>query len=717
MTQAMRTDPILPASATHSADEAHVLADVRAIRRTLQAMTVVRVALLATAAALMTMLVLELAGRGGAMSASTAAIIAVIVAAIVAGILVRVERRWSMMRTALFIEEQGGSGFALVTWIEQVTQGADVSDSLSRVVSSRSLAARDAARRALGPLARRQLMGPGVFSAALLVVLWFVGSTHGSTQGANDRLRATDVAAPSVAARAPLGAWRVRLTPPPYAQQTTRDVGDTNSVRVLSGTRVELIGDGPSPDTVVVRRVSRQATNATTPGVSVAEGQREWRASLMADDAAVEMRVQRAASTKLLIVEGYPDSVPRLTLTAPLRDSVLRTVTTALALEARATDDLGLASGYFDVMITSGEGEQFTVKRQQIAARRFGGARDATLRTSLDLATLALGPGDVVHIRAVARDAHPLASREMGASETRSIRIARPSEYDSVAVEPAPPPEVDKSLLSQRMLLLLTERLHAKRARLDAPTFQAESRKLARDQGRLRQAVGDAVFQRLTGEQGGEHAHSVGDGHDHGVEAIGGKLALSSVSPQGMLQEGDDAPVIAINAPLLEAYNAMWDAGRALEQADTKAAIPFMRIALEAIERARAASRLYLRGRPPTVIIDLAKVRLVGKDTGAPVARLAREALPRVSAEREVRLLRAAALAASNVTAARDTLALLRVDALGDAPAFAAALSQLLAQLSSAGAVDVTASFINARRVLGGVQRLPSTAWSRGSPP
>ena len=369
------------------------------------------------------------------------------------------------------------------------------------------------------------------------------------------------------------------------------------------------------------------------------------------------------------------------------------------------------------VVISSGDGERFTVRSVSLGAQSPAGQRDATLHASLDMRALQLSPGDVVHVRAIARDAHPAADREVGTSETRSFRIARPSEYDSVAVEPAAPPEVDTSLLSQRMLLMLTERLEQRRQRLSASVMRDESGRLARDQARLRQAVGDAVFQRLTGEAGGEHAHFAGDGHDHGVEAIGGKLALTGVRAQGMPEEGDDAPVIAINKPLLEAYNAMWDAGRALEQAEPRLAIPFMRTALEAIERARAASRLYLRGRPPTVIIDIAKVRMTGKDSAAPSARVVRAPLPARAAAREARLLAAAALTTMDALAARDSLAVLRLESLADDPAFASAVLSLLGAFTRGGTPNVTEPFLRARRVLGGIARVPVVPWSRGSPP
>jgi hypothetical protein len=139
-----------------------------------------------------------------------------------------------------------------------------------------------------------------------------------------------------------------------------------------------------------------------------------------------------------------------------------------------------------------------------------------------------------------------------------------------------------------------------------------------------------------------------------------------------------------------------------------------MRLALAAIERARSAERLYLRGKPPTVIIDLAKVRLAGKDTGATNLRREREALPPQAARRAVRLVVAAQLVPRDMSAARDSLVLLRVEALGDSPAFAAAVGAVLDALAGGG--DATEAFLRARRVLGGVARTEAGVWSRGVP-
>ncbi|MBL0170656.1 MAG: hypothetical protein IPP90_07975 [Gemmatimonadaceae bacterium] len=688
-----------------------VLAAVAGVRRRLSRIVWTRCVLQSAGVGFATWLILHLLGRGR-LDAGIIGTVSFLAAVAFGIIVVRQRGTVSLLRAALWIEEHQGSGYALVTWVEQSVTGASPSALLSQSVGAASRAAIASANSRLPLLARAQLAGPLLFLGGVASGLWLATRPAAEVQ----RIGAGRSTAVATGRRdQPIGAWHVRVTPPAYTGLSARDLGDVVSVRALSGTRIELRGRDAMPDSVRSRVL---ADSSGRPRVEELEAlSNGWRSRAVATDGPLELRVSRDRFARLLLVEGVGDSIPRVQLSAPARDSVLRRADGVLPLEASVHDDIGLARASFDVVISSGDGERFTVRAVQVGGRAMSGQRDAVLRASLDLRALQLGPGDVVHVRAVARDRHPTADREAGASETRAFRIARASEYDSVAVEPAPPPDVDKSLLSQRMLLMLTEKLEQRRPRLTVAVVRDESGRLARDQARLRQAVGDAVFQRLTGDEGGEHSHFAGDGHDHGVEAIGGKLALSGVNAQGMLEEGDDAPVIAINKPLLEAYNAMWDAGRALEQGELRTAIPFMRIALEAIERARAASRLYLRGRPPTVIVDIAKVRLTGTERSAPERRAARTALPERLALREARLLAAALLAVTDAAAARDSLAVLRLESLADAPAFAQALTSLIEAFASTPGADVTEPFRRARRVLGGVVRIPAVPWSRGGPP
>lgn len=723
-------------------DYGRIIADLNRVRQRLSRIVWGRTVLVSIGAGLIMWLITSralqlLAGAGqSVVTSSTVGLVASVIAVAVCGaVLSRRHGSVTPVRAALWMEEHESVGYALVTLAEHARMvpdaagAAPASGGLARLLAelstSASMNAMSSARAALPTVMRTQWSGPFAFVAGAAIVAWLT-LLHAPMTGSavsNDRGAGTL----GTAGVSPIGAWRVRLTPPAYTGLAAQTLGDVATLRALDGSRIDVDADGPTPDSVRVRRLddsSRTALRGVIDSVKDGEiiGARgAWRLHVIAVDAPMEIRVARGGTVRLLLVEGFGDSIPRVSLTTPTRDSVLRRAEGRVALSADVHDDVGLARAAFEVVVTSGEGERFTVRSEQIGARAWAGARDATLAAtmtaSLDLGAMKLVPGDVVHLRAIARDAHPASAHEAGTSETRSFRIARAQEYDSVAVEPAPPPDVDKSLLSQRMLLMLTEKLETRRRTLPPPVVRAESGTLARDQARLREAVGDAVFQRLTGEGGGEHSHAPGDGHNHGVESIGGKLAMSGVNASGMLEEGDDAPVVAINKPLLEAYNAMWDAGRALEQAELRAAIPFMRIALAAIERARAASRLYLRGRPPTVILDLAKIRLTGKDTAAPAPRVARLALPTRAAAREARLLSAAALVATDAAAARDSLAILRLEAVSDAPIFAQALATLLEAMARGGRTDVTEPFLRARRTLGGIERVPANAWSRGVTP
>ncbi|WP_396204703.1 hypothetical protein [Gemmatimonas sp.] len=696
-----------------------VLRSVQQTQVQLVRQQLVRTALLSLSAVLMCALVLLVAGAPKGWTVST-----VLVAPLAWVVLARRTAWPSVQQAALWVEERAisdararasgvSSDFALVTCVELLADGREVTPAL--LTAAEQVLARSPVPAALSARRRRRWGGPLLFVTLAGVLLAVVvrrseapvlRAVGGNAAGAGSTS--------ADAAVAPLGAWAVRVIPPAYTAQAPRSFGDATSVVALTGSRVDVRGDGAAPSVQEQRVGDRTSTMR-----DVEERHGAWRTHAVADSRPTSMTIARGGRSRLLVIEGHPDSIPTVMLQLPARDSVFREATGRLPMLAVLRDDIGLAQAQFELIVTSGEGERFTVRTVTAGAAVWprGAVRAARITGTLDLAALKLQPGDVVHLRAVARDAHPGPARALGSSETRAFRIARPSEMDSVAVEPAPPPEVDTSLLSQRMLLMLTEKLDKAQRRMARPEVVRESLRIARDQARLRLAVGDVVFQRLSGESSAEHAHYAGDGHEHGVDQQGGKLSMSTSATTGMLEEGNDSPVVAINQPLLEAYNAMWDAGRALEQGEPHAAIPPMKRALEAIERSRAASRLYLRGRPPQVIVDINKVRLAGKDTGQQTTRSSREMLPARAAARDSRLLTVAPLLQreDQRSAARDSLVLLRAEALGDAPAFAAAIARVLRVVEQGG--DATASLVDARRALGTVVRTTVVPWSRGVPP
>jgi hypothetical protein len=123
-----------------------------------------------------------------------------------------------------------------------------------------------------------------------------------------------------------------------------------------------------------------------------------------------------------------------------------------------------------------------------------------------------------------------------------------------------------------------------------------------------------------------------------------------------------------------------------------------MERAIAALQAARAAERIYLRGRPAPVVVDLARVRLAGKDEGAPTARTARPVADPARAERLARFDRVLALVETSPAAAADSLLLIRVALPEGAQREATALDAAANALRRGG--DVTEALAAARRAL-----------------
>ena len=615
-------------------------------------------------------------------------------------------------RAALWLEERFPSlQFALVTLSEIEAQKSHTvsDDARQRLVSAVGTPNVSAP---LNQSAVRQLRLPLFMAVLLLAVAGPLQARLSHAGGERFASSANTSRSGSTASNTNVKAltnWKVRVIPPAYSALETHNLDDVGQVAALVGSQIEISGEDAETPTAVVR----STVDSVVPHpLTVTRSGDRWTTRLTMPESPADARFALGTANRQLLLEPRADSIPVVHLELPARDSVFREPKGIVALGATAHDDLGLQTVSFELIITSGEGERFTAKSSVLAAQRLNGERDHKWRTSLALDTMKLVPGDIIHMRAVARDRNPDASHELGASETRTFRIARANEYDSIAVDPAPPPEVQKSLMSQRMLLILTEKLVTRLKTTPRETIVSESRKLAADQVRLRKAVGNLVFQRLEGEDSGEHSHSADDGHDHGVQMEQGKLVISASGGAAPMTDGaeGDSPIVGINKPLLEAFNAMWDAASALEIAEPKNAVPHMKLALAAIERARSAERVYLRGKPPVVIVDIAKIRLVGKDTGQMNTRAARDALSPKEAERETRLLSAALLLTRDAAAGRDSLALLRLESLTDAPRLAAAVSDVLEVVRRGG--DATESLIRARRLISGGAKSDSlTSW------
>ena len=496
----------------------------------------------------------------------------------------------SAQSVGLWLEERIPSlGYRLVTALEDGAPGA-----LERSVASVDWkpTVSSAARKALLVPALSALAAIGLVAASLTFA------------PAVSRLASRIAPGPRVAA-GPLDVT-VRVTPPAYTRRRAESFRNPPVIRALVGSEVRLSVAGR--DSVMVD-AGEERFAAGTP----------WRVGARP----IALRVRSGSDSRLISVDPVLDSVPAVHLRLPARDTVLAVPTAVLTLGADVRDDLGIGRAAFEYIVSSGSGESFAFTSGYVGSWQPEGARTTTLSSQFSLVGMNLKPGDFIHLRAIATDLRDDTAAARGASETRTIRIARTGEYDSVSVEAAAPPEEDKAVLSQRMLINLAEALVKRRRQIDRGTFSQESRTIAKDQGKLRKQVGEIVFARLGDDPSGEHFH--GDGHEHS-----GQELRPAMTPEEVLKaaenaaasqvgkvldfEGDETPVVAINRPLLEAYNFMWDAGRELEQSAPEKALPPMYRALEAIQRARSAERLYLRSRPPKSVVDVDRVRLQGKD-------------------------------------------------------------------------------------------------------
>ena len=625
--------------------------------------------------------------------------VAAVPTALSLGTLVAVVSLWrarhalDLEAVALWIEERMPVlRYALVTALEPCAAGAalpDLEHQVRRVrwatpvLRSASWAVGGPSMLLIAALAVRSALPAGVVSRI-------------ETPRAGDSLEHPRSAAVAGANRlTPLVAT---VTPPAYTRGKVVTLEEPSSIDALASSGVRLEGRGSFVG--ITAAVGKEA-------LAVTGSAERWSVIFAMPPRPAAVRLGDGSASRVIVLEPQLDSAPVVTLTAPARDTVFREARGMLPLAASATDDIGLTALWLEYIVSSGEGESFTFRSGVAARRAARGARTVRLEGALRLDSLTLRPGDMIHMRAVAVDGNTATGPDTGVSETRVLRVARAGEYDSLALEGAPPPDPDASALSQRMLIQLTEELQRKRPRLARKVVVEESRRIGADQARLRKRVGDVIFSRL-----GE-----GEGEGEGGEESNVTTPRPSMSPEELLRaaeaatggeaartldfEGDETPVVAVNRPLLEAYNAMWAAGRELETGEPGAALPHMRVALAAIMRAREAERLYLRGRPAEVVVDLAKVRLAGDiDSAGAVVRAPRSRLSSSAAGRAARLDAALLTLRVDPAAALDSLALLRVEALSEAPALAAELAVAVDSLRAGK--DATAPLARARRAAAG---------------
>jgi hypothetical protein len=497
---------------------------------------------------------------------------------------IRVWRRryaYSIRQVALWIEERVPTlRYALVTLLDRNgPTDPTVRQRLESIVNAVNLPA----------VALRVVIPAYVLvSVTVLVVAFLLANVMPlSATGAGRAAEPSAASARSTAGVRRLVGLSVHVVPPAYAHMHAFDLADPSTIVALVGSTITIRGPG-SPDGLVAPIVVRASADG-------------WAVEFPMPRHASALRLGDGSDSRIVALLPVLDAPPSVVLELPAADTTYRAAPKTIQLSAKATDDIGLADAWFECIISTGQSEgNFKSITDTIGHVQFSASRTGSLRATF---SVALAPGSQLSVRALARDGNTVTGPGVGSSDTRTIRIARPEEYDSLAIAAAAPPILDKALMSQRMLVMQLEALVAKRKRP-----KSESLRLADVEQQLVQEVDDILNGApAAGDSGGE------PGEREDVDASKGAAGSATGSRErGYFQI---------------AYQAMTDAARSLAVALPDTALPPARRALSALDSARVMNRLYLRGTPPTIVVNTARVRLAGppggptSDTAAPAHR------------------------------------------------------------------------------------------------
>jgi hypothetical protein len=325
----------------------------------------------------------------------------------------------------------------------------------------------------------------------------------------------------------PLDHLEMVVTPPAYTGLEPFRLSPDETLTALAGSRVEL--HARSPELAISAQVIRG--DGEPRPLAAEPAPQGW--TLESGDRGLALALGRegdpgAGVERVIPVEVLPDGPPQVELLEPERDLTLATGSGRLTLRAHAFDPFGVETFELNWVHTRGSGESFDFREGSMAwseLREDGDGVEGAL--TLDLDALGMGPGDVLHLRATATDGNRVTGPGTGVSRTRQLRVIREGDEFSVDALVGLPLDVeDEPLLSQRMILLMTEALRDRASDLDPRELEAEARAIARQQVRLRDQVGEQVFSRATGAMEPGDGHLGGGAHDHGdpAEAVEAEL-------------------------------------------------------------------------------------------------------------------------------------------------------------------------------------------------
>lgn len=503
-------------------------------------------------------------------------------------------RRWTLRRVALGIEGRAPLDNLVVT-AEEIISGRSPARHLAirdEVLTSAAVRVEGLSAGAVRPLAApvaAAVLALGSV-AAMLVTLPDAAPVNASAPRQTTR-EATRELTP--------GDLRVRITAPAYAQRPPHESINPTSVTALEGSQIVLEVELGAPDGREGAAVVLQDIEGRRTPFAFRDGRALLELSASVSRPLLVRQTGRAGATvdRLVHLRVDPDERATVAIREPAKDLVFPEGRGRVPIQIEARDDVALQSLVLRYTRVSGSGETFTFQEGEwpIEITREG-AGSWRGRAVLALESLGLEDGDSLVYRAVARDGRPGA--DPSSSDSYLIEIGRLTGVASQGF--ALPEERDRQAISQQMLIIKTERLHATKGQRSETAFLEESQLLA-----VEQRMVQAEFVFMTG----------GHVHDEVEEA-----ERSHELAEGRLE----------NSATVEMLNAIREMSRAearLNAGDTATALTHERAALDALQRAFDRRRYFLRTLPERARIDVSR-RLTGELDTARSSTLTTETSP-----------------------------------------------------------------------------------------
>jgi hypothetical protein len=433
--------------------------------------------------------------------------------------------------------------------------------------------------------------------------------------------------------------FSVVVTPPSYAGRAAEHFDGPSEIAALAGSQVDVVLVPGHP------AVAATLTVGAMPDAVLQPDDRGALASsfVAREPGSIAVRPTDSRGERrvfLLPMRIIEDRAPDVRITKPAADILVEAKARpgTLDVEFEAADDLGLGPMKLSWIRSIGEGDAAEFTRGELPVQTVGRTDSGAVRgrCRLDLERLGIVPGSSLVFHVEAQDRNTVTGPSTGMSESLVFEVSVPDPPAPITLADLQPEDFQRYLVSQRMILEKTLKLHARREKTQARQYQIEATNLAREQREFKESFDQFIEihgqhdhgppvtftnEKAVTEAQKEAAHAAGheDDEEHGAEEPTAEAeeahdaAAAARSESHTHGPGDETE--SANTPfrdLLVSIRAMWDAERALGVADTAEAIPHERRALEFLKKAQKATRYFSRVRVTTKPIDL-KRRYAGE--------------------------------------------------------------------------------------------------------